>query len=157
MIGEPGITQIAPIAREIIAQLKLVVTPYGIDVVDEYIGAGEDIGRMSADKQSIVPTAVLEFGEPDVIERYEDIVYNRGQLANFPFTVLCLSNDGDTGRVLRDCVVDALEGFAPTDCGNIRKLGSSARLKVTSFLSPLRFAQTIGFVLPIGTVLLPSG
>lgn len=148
----PGSIQIAPTARDIITQLRTVVHPFGIQVVDEFVGEGGDIGRLP-DGQSIKPTAVLEFGEPATLSQYEDIVWTRGQLADFPFAVLALANDGEQLRVVRDCIVSALEGYSPVNCGEIRKLGSGPRVKVSAFLMPLRFAQTIGFAVPIGTTI----
>lgn len=154
MVG-PGIVQIAPIAREILAELTTRLTLVGADVVDEFVSNGEEIRRNAVDRESIIPTAVVEFGEPSTQDLNEGIVWNRGELETFPFAVLLLANDGNELRVLRDVVVDALQGLEPNNCGPIRKLGSGPRVKVSSFLNPLRFAQTIGFALTIGTIQLP--
>jgi hypothetical protein len=149
--------QVSPLHAELLTRLKSQLNPVGIDVVDGYIGQGEDIGRQ-ADKVTFKPTVVLLMGDLGRMTRSEGIAQPSLDLKSFSLSVMavCASNYQVTQAL--DVVVRALEDYQPTtqNCSMLTVVGSGyPRTPVSTFLNPLRFAKAIGFTLAIGPTVVP--
>ena len=140
----------------LIAQLRSVYTPMGLDVVEGAMNDGEQDGRVTPGGV-LKPFGVVVIGSPDDSFRGGDgITGVRQDMSMIDLSVLCIAESYGDCISLVATTVRAYRGFVPVQgCGEMMCYGSFSAIPQRSLLRPARFAQAVGFGMSIGALVVP--
>lgn len=139
--------QIAPIYREVRDRLIDFCVPKGVEIVEAFVGQGEDIPRLPNGQPK--PHAILEIGDIMEIPGWSDVADEPGQLGLLDISIVLIAGDIDSLNVARDVVVTALDRYEMTDGSRWYPMDGTNRIPVESFLQPFKYGRTLGFMLTV--------
>lgn len=140
------------LATALVAKLNSDLNSVGIKAVDGYVGDGDSFPRMS--DGTLKPTVIVEVDPPiEPSRRMRGITGPQADQMMVTCAALCIAESSHSVRALCGMVIGSLRGYVPIDgAGVIQFYGAAGGSNTIAPIHPSRYAQTVGFGLSIGAV-----